>query len=120
MSTVGYGDIYCYTYLGRLFNIAFISVGLVSTCTIPKFMSLQCQGGFHRFICVFYYGYLDFKNSTMCVVLFSGSIYIILASYSRIFGVTHQVRSSLQTDSWQKVRVNTQSFCHFSSCLFAA
>ena len=30
MSTVGYGDLYCHTYLGRIFIIMFISVGLVS------------------------------------------------------------------------------------------
>ena len=38
MSTVGYGDIYCKTYLGRLFAMLFICIGLVSILeqnTIP-------------------------------------------------------------------------------------
>lgn len=32
MSTVGYGDIYCQTSLGRAFIVFFILVGLVSSC----------------------------------------------------------------------------------------
>ena len=45
MSTVGYGDIYCHTYMGRLFNILFICVGLVRTQFISIYLiqSIQIQ-----------------------------------------------------------------------------
>lgn len=40
MSTVGYGDIYCTTALGRAFIVLFILIGLVSICSSgPSFRS---------------------------------------------------------------------------------
>ncbi len=39
MSTVGYGDVACLTFLGRTFMVFFILVGLVSySLTIPSFL----------------------------------------------------------------------------------
>ena len=42
MSTVGYGDFYCETYLGKVFIMIFLGVAVVSTVLI-FFFSFWCQ-----------------------------------------------------------------------------
>ena len=43
MSTVGYGDFYCETYLGKVFIMIFLGVAVVSTVLIFLFFSFWCQ-----------------------------------------------------------------------------
>ena len=40
MSTVGYGDFYCETYLGKVFIMIFLGVAVVSTVLIFFFFFL--------------------------------------------------------------------------------
>ena len=43
MSTVGYGDIYCITSIGRGFQVLFLLVGLVSNIMIILFQFVQSK-----------------------------------------------------------------------------
>jgi potassium large conductance calcium-activated channel subfamily M alpha protein 1 len=43
MSTVGYGDIYCVTAIGRGFQVLFLLVGLVSSAPTDLLLQLDLQ-----------------------------------------------------------------------------